>query len=81
MSLELNSLERMCCPWWERHQVAVIKMAYSDEQRLLLVNIFYQTFYIMTYQPIARQQLSVHGSSEHATMGAVFSVDHATAHC
>jgi hypothetical protein len=36
---------------------------------------------IVTYRSTARQQLSVHGSDEHATMGAVFSVDHVTARC
>jgi hypothetical protein len=32
-------------------------------------------YIIVTYRPTARQQLSMHGSGEHAKMGAVFSVD------
>jgi hypothetical protein len=27
MYLESSSAERMCCPWWQRHEAAVIKMA------------------------------------------------------
>jgi hypothetical protein len=34
-----------------------------------------ETCNIVTYRPTARQQPSIHGSSEHATMGGVFSVD------
>jgi hypothetical protein len=38
------------------------------------VYLLFKLLYIVTYRPTARQQLSIHGSSKHATMGAVFSV-------
>jgi hypothetical protein len=40
----------MCCPWWQRHEAAVIKMAYCKEERVLLVKRFCQTDSVITIQ-------------------------------
>jgi hypothetical protein len=32
----------MYCPWWQCHEAAVIKMAYTVERGVLLVKRFYQ---------------------------------------
>jgi hypothetical protein len=31
----------MFCPWWQHHEAAMVKMAYSTEQHVLLVKRFY----------------------------------------
>jgi hypothetical protein len=47
---EFSSLGKMCCPWLQCHEAAVIKMVYSAEENMFLVKRFYQTASIIMIQ-------------------------------
>jgi hypothetical protein len=45
-----SSLGRMCCPWWQYHEAAVIKMAHPTEHCAFLEKRFYLSASVIMVQ-------------------------------